>query len=134
MTRRRRNNPSRGEDNIAWIEQYCVVPNGPQRQRYARLTAAERATVLMIYDGPGAPRADVPVTGHLAAYLALLHLCGYEAPKPNVADAATAFKPNLETSAFTMWDATTANLREVLQFDQDGITCRALGTVYKAVA
>ena len=63
---------SRGSQNINWIEQYCVVPTGPNKSQRVKLTAAERATVLWVYDSPNGPRDDVPINDlTLAAYVAL---------------------------------------------------------------
>lgn len=124
MTRRAE---TRGEHAVRWIEMYCLVPDGPRRQQRVSLTAAERSLIYTIYEAPRGPRTDVRVDGHLAAFLALLHLCGFAA-------LDQTFRPALETNVFAAWDAASTHLRAVLRFDLDGITCGALGTTFKAVA
>jgi len=70
---------SRGGYVAGWIEDYCVVPSGPDRGRRARLSVVQCQTINEIYNAPDGP-LDLPVTDKtLAAYLALVHLCGYEA-------------------------------------------------------
>ena len=66
---------TRGERAIRWIQEYCLVPSGLDKGQHVRLTPAQRDIVRQIYDRIEA----VPVTGTLAAYLALLHVCGPEA-------------------------------------------------------
>jgi hypothetical protein len=86
---------SRGIRAISWIENFCVAPSGPERGQRARLTHAQRETVRMIYDHPDGPQ-HLPVTGSLAAYLALLHVCGPEALQHD-------FRPNVAPNLFTIW-------------------------------
>ena len=69
---------TRGDKNVHWIEMFCLVPRRPDKGERVVLTQAQRETVRMIYDNPNSPR-DVPITGSLAAYLALFHICGPEA-------------------------------------------------------
>ena len=64
---------SRGDKNIRWIEIYCTFPSGPEKGQHARLSIEQRATVRRMYDNPDGQR-DAPITGPLAAYLALLHV------------------------------------------------------------
>jgi len=112
---------TRGESNIAWIESYCLMPSGPHRGEHARLTAAQREMVRRIYapDGP----LDLPVTDReLAAYLALLHICGPEAR------GALDFRPHVEADVFTLWAATGPEARAVLKRDGEAVTCPELGT------
>jgi hypothetical protein len=98
---------TRGERAIRWIEAYCLVPSGLDKGQHVRLTPAQRDIVREIYDNPNGPHGAPPVTGTLAAYLALLHVCGPEALQEN-------FRPELRTDIFTAWAATGPDLKAVL--------------------
>jgi hypothetical protein len=117
---------SRGNRAVQWIETYCVVPGGPEKGQHVRLSSEQRATVRQIYDNPDGPQA-APVTGNLAAYLALLHVCGPEALQHE-------FRPAVSADVFTVWGATGPGLREVLKRDGDGVVCPELRTRYPVAA
>jgi hypothetical protein len=114
---------SRGDRNIAWIENYCRFPGGPYQGRPVMLTTEEQQTVRAIYEGGH----GAPVTGPMAAYIALLHVCGPEAPGRNPG-------PPCETDSWTVWRATSIDLKEVLTRRGELIICRELGTCYPAAA
>jgi hypothetical protein len=114
---------TRGERAIRWIQDYCIVPSGLDKGQHVRLTPAQRDIVRQIYDGIEA----VPVTGPLAAYLALLHVCGPEALQKE-------FRPQLSADIFTIWGAVSPNLRAVLRREGERIVCPQLGTRYPAAA
>jgi hypothetical protein len=95
----------RAHHNIRWIEKYCCVPAGPLQGSAVRLTEAEKVTLLKIYSAPGGPRDDVQVTGPLAAYLALLHVCGPEGLQ-------VKFQPSLDIDIWTLWRATSPPLQQ----------------------
>src|SRR5262245_59528136 len=118
----------RADRAIAWIEAYCIVPYGPQRGEYARLTRQERDMLTAIYDRGQDADANA-VSGPLAAYLLLLHLCGPEAvqqPQP--------FRPPVGSDLFTLWNAVGPDLRAVLKRDGPRIVCPELGTRYPPTA
>ena len=117
---------SRGQHAIDWIENFCLVPSGPERGQHVRLTHVQRETVRMIYDHPNGPQ-NVPVTGSLAAYLALLHICGPEALQNN-------FRPDVAPDIFTVWNSVGPDLRAVLRRDGACVICPELGTKYPAAA
>jgi hypothetical protein len=120
MTRRSR---TRGECNIAWIEMHCLVPSGPHRGEYARLTVAQREAVRRIYDSPDGP-LDLPVSDReLAAWLALLHLCSHEAV------GTPDFLPRVEAvvDIFTLWAATGPEVKAVLKREGEAVICPELG-------
>ncbi len=79
---------TRGDRNIAWIEENCVIPEGKRELvgRPVNLTKHQRRWVKSIYDTPtrmfilSIPRKNAKTV--LCAFLLLLHLCGPEA-KPN---------------------------------------------------
>src|SRR6185437_3835952 len=74
---------SRGDRNIAWIEQYCRIPEGRFVGQPVRLREWQRDIVRGIYDTPtrraiiSFGRKNAKTT--LSAFLLLLHLCGPEA-------------------------------------------------------
>ena len=117
-----RNTRGRGWRNIAWIERHCLVPHGPEKGQPVRLTRAQRDIVYCIYDRNEQPE----VTGPLAAFLALLHVCGPEALQRDF--SAMPARTNADT--FTVWGAAGPRLREVLKRDGARIVCPQLGTGY----
>ena len=117
---------SRGTRAVSWIENFCLVPSGPERGRRVALTQAQRETVRQIYDHPDGPQ-DVPVTGSLAAYLALLHIGGPEALQNN-------FRPDVAPDIFTVWNSVGPDLRAVLRRDGACVICPELGTKYPTAA
>jgi hypothetical protein len=117
---------TRGDKNAHWIEMFCLVPRGPDKGERVVLTQAQRETVRMIYDNPNGPQ-DVPVTGSLAAYLALLHICGPEALQHD-------FRPDVTPDIFTVWGGVGPDLRPVLRRDGEHIVCPELGTRYPVAA
>ncbi len=125
MPKRRKS--TRGDAAVEWIENYCVFPSGPDKGEPVRLTPAERAEVLMIYDGPNAPCSDIKIEGALAAFLALLHTVGHEARQ-------SEFRPSIDIDTFTIWNACSPRLLEYLERRGERIICPALGTVFPAVA
>ena len=113
---------SRGERNARWIEKFCLLPNGPNKGQRVVLTPAQRDIVRQVYDTARPP----PVTGDLAAYLALLHVCGPE--------AKSAHGPQLASDFFTVWNTTGPDLRRWLKRDGAAVVCPELGTRYPAAA
>ena len=65
---------ARGDRAIRWIQDYCLLPSGLDKGQHVRLTPPQRDIVREIYDNPNGPHGAPPVTGTLAAYLALLHM------------------------------------------------------------
>src|SRR4029450_12360907 len=108
---------TRGERAIRWIQDYCLVPSGLDKGQHVRLTPAQPDIVRQTYDGIEA----VPVTGPLAAYLALLHVCGPEALQKE-------FQPELSADIFTVWGAVGPDLRAVVKREGERILCLELGT------
>ncbi len=53
---------TRGDLVAEWIEDYCVVPSGPDRGKRVRLTEAELYAVRRFYDCPDGPQ-DQQVEG-----------------------------------------------------------------------
>lgn len=118
----------RNDSIIAWIESYCLIPFGPHRGERACLKVAQRAMVHEIYDAPGSPLDLTVDDRELAAWLALLHTCGPQAPgnKPPPV--------KLSVDIFTIWAAVGPDARPVLRRDGEAITCPALGTRFPRAA
>lgn len=75
---------TRGEENVAWIEQHCVVPEGAYAGSAVKLSAFQRNMILRIYDSPVPIRKVIISFGRkngktaFVSFLLLLHLCGPE--------------------------------------------------------
>src|SRR5262245_45958653 len=116
---------TRADHAITWIEKYCVVPHGFDKEQHVRLTRQQRDTIRKIYDTDG--MSEIVQAEPLAAYLALLHVCGPEALQKE-------FRPDVATDIFTVWNSVGPDLRAVLKRDGDHITCPELGTRYPMAA
>ena len=116
---------TRGDLVAQWIEDYCVVPSGPDKGKRVRMTEAELYEVRRFYDAPEGPPAQ-QVEGNLAAYLALLHTCGIEAPDDG---------PRPHVDCWTVWNASNnPMLRRVLKREPDAVACPELGTRFPRAA
>ena len=113
---------TRGDRAVHWIETYCLYPDGADKGKPARLTPAQRLDVLRIYAAPGGPQG-VPATRDLAAFLALLHVCGPEARQRD-------FQPAVLVDTWTVWRAASVALHAVLRREGERVTCPQLGTRY----
>ena len=118
---------TRADEIINWIERYCVYPNGVERGRPVHLTQAQREQLRRVYNNPNGLQTAAAITGPLAAYVALFHVCGPVAPEHEP-------PPPLETDTFSVWGATSPGLKEVLEHDGARIVCPQLGTHYPAAA
>jgi hypothetical protein len=118
---------TRADHVIDWVEKYCLHPNGPHKGEPVRLSQAECWQVRQIYDSPSGPNQTAPLTGPLAAYLALMHTAGPEALQRE-------FVPKVEVDIFTTWGAVSPALREVLKLEHGRIVCPKLGTKFPAAA
>jgi hypothetical protein len=117
--------PTRGDSAILWIEKFCVYPNGAERGQHVSLRQGQKEIVRRAYDHPDG-LAGSRICGHLAAYLALLHICGPEALRKD--DPV----PQFYTDSLQVWAATSPDLKEVLKRDGEAILCPELGTRYPA--
>ena len=86
---------TRADRAIAWIERFCVVPEGPDVGRAVVLRDWQKEILRLIYNNPaGTRRAIVSFARKngktsLVSFVMLLHLCGDEAvPNSNVYSAA----------------------------------------------
>jgi hypothetical protein len=119
---------TRGQNNCNWIENYCLIPFGPDKGKRVILTFQEQEVIRAIYDGDNVSILEQPVTGPLGAYLALLHTCGIEAP------TRQGFCPRIGADIFTVWNAAGEEAREVLRREGSRIVCPELGTCFPIAA
>lgn len=74
---------TRGERNIAWVEQHCCIPEGRLVGKRVTLTKHQRAWIKAIYDTPTRTfilsMARKNAKTAISSFLLLLHLCGPEA-------------------------------------------------------
>lgn len=86
---------TRAERNIAWIEGFCVIPEGKDVGKPVKLRDWQKRELVKIYDNPHGTRmailsfAKKNAKTTLAAFLLLLHLVGPES-KPNTQLPSTA--------------------------------------------
>ena len=118
---------TRGQRAVGWMEKYCLYPRVPHAGQLVRLTQVQRELLLRLYDRPE-QQPQEPLRGPLAAYVALLHICGPEAVGQQDA------RPPVEVDVWTLWGATSPDLKAVLRRYGDSIVCRELGTRFPPVA
>jgi hypothetical protein len=113
---------------IRWVEQYCLYPSGPDKGKRTVLTPEQRATIRKVFDNPKGPQAEdvASITVPLSAYLGLFYICG---PRPAVAGCQPA-----KADIFSVWNATSPELRAVLRLDGAAVVCPELGTRYPVAA
>ena len=113
------------DKNISCIVMHGRTPFCPDRGQHVRLTDTEKFTIRQIYDRE--PQGQNPLTGNLAGYVALLHLCGPEA----LGDEPL---PMVEVDPWTVWHSAGVTLHPVLKREGDIIVYRKLGTRYPVAA
>ncbi|SFP95072.1 hypothetical protein SAMN05216330_112152 [Bradyrhizobium sp. Ghvi] len=112
---------TRADFAIAWVEKFCLSPSGDTRGQPVQLTVDEVNTMRRIYDNG----ERVPVSGRLAAFLALLHTAG-----PQAVAKDNSLPGDVTTDSFTVWNASGPRLRDVLERQGERVVCRELGTSY----
>jgi hypothetical protein len=108
---------------IRWIEKYCTSPDTPDGERRpVRLSEAEEAEIWKLYINDGLV-FGAPISGPLASYLALLHVCGPEA-------LSGGPLPPVEVDPWTVWRAASPDLRRILKRDGAAIVSPRLAKRY----
>lgn len=142
LARRRRAALTRGETNIAWIEENCRIPEGKLVGQRVRLTAEQREWILLIYDSN--TRRFILSMGRknaktaFAAFLLLLHLVGPEARENSQLfsaaqsrdQAAVLFKLAAKIVRFSPTLDQYVAIRESAKV----LMCPELGTEYRALS
>lgn len=137
-------NVTRGERNIAWIEDHCRIPEGRFVGQPVRLRPWQKAEIRKIYDNPARTRRAIISFGRknakttLAAFLLLLHTCGPEAiPNSQLNSAAQSkdqaailFKLAAKVARLSPTLGPVLVVRDTIK----ELFCPDLGTLYKALS
>lgn len=137
---------TRGQQNIAWIEAHCLIPEGKFVGRPVKLTTKQKKWVRRIYDTPTRTfvlsMARKNAKTALASFLLLLHLCGPEA-RPNSQLYSAAQSRDQAAILFAL-AAKIIRMSPDLDASQGGVVvirdtakqlfCPELGTLYRALS
>lgn len=135
---------TRAGRNIAWIEEYCRIPEGRDVGKPVRLREWQKDEIRKIYDNPAGTRRAIVSWGRknakttLAGFLLLLHLCGPEArPNSQLFSAAqsrdqAAILFNLAAKIVRMSPDLTAVV--TIRDTAKQLFCGELGTLYRALS
>lgn len=133
---------SRAEQNIAWIESHCKVPEGSHVGRQVVLREWQRDILRGIYDSP--TRRAIVSFGRkngktaLAAFLLLLHLCGPEA-RENSQLYSAAQSREQAAILFALAAKIVRMSPDLSQYvtvrdTAKQLACQELGTLYRALS
>ncbi|MFE3839469.1 terminase large subunit [Pseudogemmobacter sonorensis] len=145
---RKKKAPTRGERNIAWIEQYCLVPEGRLVGQAVKLRDWQKDALLRIYDNPAGTRRAILSFGRkngktaLSACILLLHLCGPEA-RPN-SQLYSAAQSREQAAILFALAAKMVRMHPDLNIESGGcvivrdtakqLACPELGSLYRALS
>ena len=135
---------TRGEKNIAWIQEHCVIPDGKFVGQKVNLADFQKDVIRGIYDNPGGTRRAIISFGRknakttLAAFLLLLHLCGRE-HKKNSELYSTALSSDQAAITFrlaakTVRQSPTLSAFVTVRDTVKQLWCERLGTLYTALS
>lgn len=133
---------TRGDRNIAWIEQYCRIPEGKLVGQAVKLTKQQRRWIKQIYDTPTRlfilSMARKNAKTALSAFLLLLHLCGPEA-KPNSQLYSAAQSREQAAILFALAAKVVRMSPDLSQYvvirdTAKQLFCPDLGTLYRALS
>jgi phage terminase large subunit-like protein len=133
---------TRGDRNIAWIEQHCRIPEGRDVGKPVRLRPWQRKVIKGIYDSTtrraiiSFGRKNAKTT--LSAFLLLLHLCGPEArvnsqlfsAAQSRDQAAVLFSLAAKIVRMSVDLVTVVTVRDHAK----QLFCEELGTLYRALS
>lgn len=133
---------ARARRNIAWIEQYCRVPEGRDVGKSVKLRPWQRKEIERIYGSP--TRRAIISFGRkngktaLASFLLLLHLCGPEA-KPN-SQLYSAAQSREQASVLFNLAAKSVRMSPdlhaviIIRDTAKELVCAEIGTKYRALS
>lgn len=133
---------TRGDRNIRWIEQHCLIPEGKLVGKPVKLTKAQKEWIKAIYDTPTRlfilSMARKNAKTATSAFLLLLHLCGPEA-RPNSQLYSAAQSRDQAAVLFGYASKVvrmSPSLYEYVQVKDSTkmLVCPELGTVYRALS
>lgn len=147
MTRTRnakRPGKSRADRNIAWIEQYCIIPEGRDVGKPVKLREWQKNEIRRIYDNPKGTRRAILSFGRkngktaISAFLCLLHLCGPEA-RPNSQLYSAAQSRDQAGILFNLAAKIVRMSPDLAEFvgirdTAKQLYCEDLGTLYRALS
>lgn len=138
----RRRKLTRGERNIAWIEDHCRIPEGKLVGRPVKLTKHQRRWICRIYDSPTRvfilSMARKNAKTALSAFLLLLHLCGPEA-KPNSQLYSAAQSRDQAAILFALAAKVVRMSPDLSEYvgvrdTAKQLHCQEIGTLYRALS
>lgn len=135
---------SRAKRNIAWIENYCRIPEGKDVGKPVKLRKWQRDEIVKIYDNPHGTRRAILSFGRknakttLSAFLCLLHLCGPEA-MPNSQLFSAAQSRDQAAILFALAAKVVRMSPDLLgvvtvRDTAKQLFCQELGTLYRALS
>jgi phage terminase large subunit-like protein len=132
---------TRGQRNIAWIEEHCRIPEGRFVGQPVKLRPWQREIIRGIYDQP-TRRAIISfgrknAKSTLSAWLLLLHLCGPEARANS--QLFSAAQSREQASVLFALAAKTVRLSGLHEYvairdSTKQLFCPELGTLYRALS
>lgn len=135
---------TRGQRNIAWVEEHCRIPEGKYVGKPVKLRSWQRDEIIRIYDNPARTRTAIISFGRknaktsLAAFLLLLHLVGPEAVVNSqlVSTALSRDQAAILMALAAKIVRMSPTLREFVMVRETAkqMYCRELGTIYKALS
>ena len=142
--RKKRQNESRADANIRWVEQYCRVPEGADVGKPVTLRPWQRDILRRIYNNPHGTRRCIVSFGRkngkssLSAFILLLHLCGFEARANSQLysaaqsrdQAALIFALAAKIVRMSVELSSVVTVRETAK----QLVCEQLGTMYRALS
>lgn len=135
---------TRAERNIAWIENYCRIPEGRDVGKPVKLRLWQKDEIKRIYDNPARTRRAILSFGRknakttLAGFLLLLHLVGPEA-RPNSQLFSAAQSRDQASVLFALaakMVRMSPDLNEAVTVRDTAkqLACGELGTLYRALS
>lgn len=133
---------TRGETNIQWIEEHCLIPEGKMVGQRVKLTKHQRRWIKRIYDSPTRTfilsMARKNAKTALSAFIVLLHLCGPEARANSQLysaaqsrdQAAILFELAAKVVRMSRDLSEYVNIRDTAK----ELLCAELGTFFKALS
>lgn len=133
---------TRGERNIAWIEEHCRIPEGKLVGQPVKLTKEQKWWVLLLYDSPTRmlilSMARKNAKTAMSAFLLLLHLCGPEAKANSQLYSAAQSRDQaavlFELAAKIVRMSAELSQYVVIRDTAKELACVELGTIYKALS
>lgn len=135
---------TRAERNIAWIELYCVIPEGKDVGKPVRLRDWQKHELRKIYDNPHGTRmaiisfAKKNAKTTLASFLLLLHLAGPEAVRntqlPSTAQSREQAAVLFDLAAKIVRMSPDLDAVIAIRDTVKQLYCPEMGTLYRALS